>query len=177
MEKKNFPPFASDFWLQRGAWDQYKNWGREMVPSYDDVMRMLVPSDKLMSVKELKLEKEEITKETQVTWCWKLSTILDLIFIIYLSTCSNGITECRLCFKLPFEYIIHHTYTFLPSWLWIIIFTDFLHICMYIVLSWIIRIVSVRIWGKMRVNIWNVCKMCCLSISEWFSMFRIFTRY
>ena len=38
-----------------------------MIPSYDDVMRMLVPSDKLMSVKELKLEKEEITKETQVT--------------------------------------------------------------------------------------------------------------
>ena len=38
-----------------------------MIPSYDDVMRMLVPSDKLMLVKELKLEKEEITKETQVT--------------------------------------------------------------------------------------------------------------
>ena len=36
-----------------------------MVPSYDDVMRMLVPSEKLMLVKMLKLEKEEITKETQ----------------------------------------------------------------------------------------------------------------
>ena len=178
MEKKIFPPFSSDFWLQRGAWDQYKNWGREMVPSYDDVMRMLVPSDKLMSVKELKLEKEEITKETQVTWCSNLSTILDLIFIIYLSTCSNGITECRLCFKLPFEYIIHsHSYLLIVVNHFFKFKWNYLHICIYIVLSWIIRIVSVRIWGKMRVNIWNVCKMCCLSISEWFSMFRIFTRY
>ena len=49
-----------------------------MVLSYDDVMRMLVPSEKLMLVKMLKLEKEEITKETQDDVMLKIINYLGL---------------------------------------------------------------------------------------------------